>query len=143
MTDTTTPSVEQQLRIEARPDLVWEFWTEPARLGEWWGTATGTVAEVGGAFVVQMENGSVMRGEYTALDAPHHLAFTFGWDGDGLGAVVPAGSTRVEVSLTADGDGTILTLRHFDLPQVTAGDHDQGWDRQLAVLVTAAEAATG
>jgi uncharacterized protein YndB with AHSA1/START domain len=141
MTDTATPSLERQLRIEARPELVWEFWTEPARLGEWWGTATATVAEIGGAFVVEMENGYVMRGEYTALDAPRRLAFTFGWDGDGLGAVVPAGSTRVEVILDPDGDATILTLRHFDLPEVTAGDHDHGWDRQLAVLVTAVGAA--
>jgi uncharacterized protein YndB with AHSA1/START domain len=141
MTDTTTPSVEQQLRIEARPELVWEFWTEPARLGEWWGTATATVAEIGGAFVVEMENGYVMRGEYLALDAPHRLAFTFGWDGDELGAVVPAGSTRVEVILDPDGDATILTLRHFDLPEVTSGDHGDGWDRQLAVLVTAVAGA--
>ena len=60
---TTTPDVEQQLRIDAPPETVWAFWTRPDRLCEWWGTAEA-VAEVGGGFVVTMESGGVMRGEY-------------------------------------------------------------------------------
>lgn len=141
MTDTTAPPVEQQLRIEARPDLVWTFWTDPARMSEWWGVSADAVTAVGGAFAVRMENGSVMAGEYTALDRPHRVAFTFGWEGGELGAVVPPGSTRVEVTLDPDGDATILTLRHFDLPATMAGPHHDGWAGALAVLVTAAEAA--
>ncbi len=141
MTETTTPPVEQRLRIEARPDLVWTFWTDPARMSEWWGVAVDAVTTVGGAFAIRMESGAVMAGEYTALDRPHRVAFTFGWEGGELGAIVPAGSTRVEVTLDPDGDATVLTLRHFDLPAATAADHGAGWAGALPGLVAAAEAA--
>ena len=130
---TTAPDVEQQIRIDAPPETVWAFWTRPDRLCEWWGTAEA-VAEIGGAFVVTMESGGVMRGEYVTLDAPHRLEFTFGWDDGGPGGHVAPGSTRVEVTLERDGDATVLTLRHFDLPAEAAASHADGWTYHLPRL---------
>jgi uncharacterized protein YndB with AHSA1/START domain len=138
MTETATPGVEQQLRIDARPETVWRFWTEPARLCEWWGTDAETVAEVGGIFTVTMDGGGVMRGEYLSLEHPNRLEFTFGWEDGGPGGLVSPGSTRVEVTLEPDGDATVLTLRHFDLPDAAATEHDRGWGHFLPVLATAA-----
>lgn len=143
MTDVATPSVTRTLRIEARPDLVWTFWTDPARLAEWWGDSTGTVAQVGGAFVVRMDGGPVMRGEYSELDRPHRVAFTFGWEDGGPDGLVPPGSSRVEVTLDADGDATILTLRHYDLPATAADAHDTGWGHFLPILADAAAGLAG
>ena len=133
----TEPDVEQQLRIEAPPATVWDFWTRPERLSEWWGSAE-SVAEVGGAFVVTMESGGVMRGEYLTLDAPRRLEFTLGWDGGGPSGNVPPGSTRVEVILEPDGESTVLTLRHFDLPPSATGVHGEGWSHFLPLLAGAA-----
>jgi uncharacterized protein YndB with AHSA1/START domain len=130
---TAAPDVEQQLRIDAPPETVWAFWTHPDHLCEWWGRAEA-VAEVGGAFVVTMESGGVMRGEFLALDAPLRLEFTFGWDDGGPGGHVPPGSTRVEVTLERDGDATVLTLRHYGLPDDDAAVHQEGWSHFLPIL---------
>ena len=129
----TAPDVVRRLRIDAPAETVWEFWTRPERLAEWWGRAQ-SVAEVGGAFVVTMESGGVMRGEYLTLEPPHRLEFTFGWDGGGPVGGVPPGSTRVEVTLVQDGESTDLTLRHFDLPVIATVTHGEGWDHFLPVL---------
>ena len=99
------------------------------------------MAEIGGAFVVTMESGGVMRGEYLTLDAPHRLEFTFGWDDGGPGGNVPPGSTRVEVTLDRDGDATVLTLRHFDLPDAATAVHGDGWSHFLPILDAAATAS--
>jgi hypothetical protein len=48
---------------------------------------------------------------------------------------VPPGSTTVELTLEADGDGTMLSLRHTDLPDgETAATHEEGWRHFTARL---------
>jgi uncharacterized protein YndB with AHSA1/START domain len=62
--------------------------------------------------------------------------FTWGWEGS---TTVPPGSSRVEVTLTPDGDGTILRLVHSGLPHAESIlDHTQGWERYLDRLGTVA-----
>ena len=46
--------------------------------------------------------------------------FSFGWEAIDGAPDVPPGSTRVEVTLTADDGDTILTLRHSGLPAADA-----------------------
>ena len=43
MTDTAgqLTTIEQTVRIAARPETVWSFWTDPTRLAQWWGRRTG------------------------------------------------------------------------------------------------------
>jgi uncharacterized protein YndB with AHSA1/START domain len=36
-----------------------------------------------------MEAGEIMLGEFTEIDPPHRLAFTFGWEGNAPGALEP------------------------------------------------------
>ena len=63
--------------------------------------------------------------------------FTFGWlPTEGL-RDVPPGSTRVEVTLTPDGDGTILALRHTGLPVRMQQEHRAGWAEFLPKLSSA------
>jgi uncharacterized protein YndB with AHSA1/START domain len=53
------------------------------------------------------------------------LVFTWGWEGN---KSVPPGSTTVEFTLEADGDGTVLSLRHRGPPDgEAAAMHEQGW----------------
>lgn len=140
MTDIEEAVVEQTLRIEARPETVWRFWTDPGRMCQWWGAAAHLDPRPGGACIVEMGGGPVMRGEYLELLPHERIVFSFGWDQtEGAPAVAP-GSTLVEITLTADGDDTILNLRHTGLPVAFGAEHQAGWAHFLPLLVDAVDA---
>ena len=137
MNEHDTEGVEQTVRIAARPETVWRYWTDPDRMGQWWGDAVLDVRP-GGSCRVRMASGAVMRGEYLELVPYERVVFTFGWEpGEGL-PHLPPGSTRVEVTLVDDGGDTVLTLRHTGLPAGLGLVHHEGWDRHLPALVRAA-----
>ena len=140
MTQGEDAVVEQTLRIRARPETVWRYWTDPERMCEWWGAAAQLDPRPGGACVVEMGGGGVMRGEYVELVPHERIVFTFGWDPTAGAPDVPPGSTRVEVTLTADGSDTILALRHTGLPLASTDEHRGGWSHFLPLLATAASA---
>jgi uncharacterized protein YndB with AHSA1/START domain len=72
-----------------------------------------------------MDDDNVASGSYVELDPPRRVVITWGWEGN---AALPPGSTTVEFSLTADGDGTMLLLRHTGLPDAgSAVMHEEGW----------------
>jgi uncharacterized protein YndB with AHSA1/START domain len=73
------------------------------------------------------------------IDAPNRVVFTWGWEGQESGehAVAP-GSSRVQIELAPDGDGTLVRLRHLDLPEESREIHGQGWDNYLGRLAKAA-----
>jgi uncharacterized protein YndB with AHSA1/START domain len=77
--------------------------------------------------------GYVAVGEYVEVDPPRRLVYTWGWAEEGS-AMVPPGSSTVEVTLEADGDGTIVRLRHSGLPTTTFDFHGDGWDEGLTAL---------
>jgi uncharacterized protein YndB with AHSA1/START domain len=87
-----------------------------------------------------MGGGGIMRGEYVELVPHERIVFTFGWDPAGGGPAIAPGSTLVEVTLTADGDDTILALRHSGLPTAVRDEHDAGWGHFLPLLAAAATA---
>jgi uncharacterized protein YndB with AHSA1/START domain len=133
--------VEQTLRIAASPETVWRYWTDPERMTAWWGAAAELDPRPGGACVVEMGGeGPVMQGEYLELVPHERIVFSFGWlPTEGLHDI-PPGSTRVEVTLTPDGDGTILALRHSGLPVALREEHHSGWAHLLPLLASAAPA---
>ncbi len=47
---------------------------------------------------------------------------------------MPPGSSTVEVVLTADGDDTVVTLTHRDLPEDFRQSHQEGWSEFSAQL---------
>lgn len=142
MTDTNTNVVEQTVRINARPETVWKYWTDPQRLCDWWGAAAKLEPRPGGVCRVEMDGGAVMRGEYLVLVPFERLVFSFGWEpADGVPAIAPGGS-QVEVMLIEDDGDTILTLRHTGIPDAFAERHAAGWSHFLPLLVAAAGRAT-
>jgi uncharacterized protein YndB with AHSA1/START domain len=130
--------VEATVRIAARAETAWRYWTDPRRMCAWWGAAADFNPRPGGACTVEMDGGAVMRGEYVELVPHERIVFTFGWDPTKGAPDIPAGSTRVEVTLTADGDDTILALRHTGLPAAFRALHRDGWGHFLPLLVSAA-----
>jgi uncharacterized protein YndB with AHSA1/START domain len=133
-------TIEQTLRIQARPETVWRFFTDPARLSQWWGKAELN-AHPGGTLRVEMQEGPrpVMRGEFVELVPYERIVFTFGWEATPGAPDIPPGASRVEVTLTQDGDGTNLTLRHSGLQALLEGETSDGWAHVLRRLGKAAE----
>ena len=131
-------TIELTRRIEAPPETVYRYFTDPVRFQTWLGIGAELDATDGGDYRIQMTNRSGISacGRYLELDAPHRVVFTWGFEGlDGL----PPGSSTVEVTLTGDADATILRLRHSDLPGRESCDfHSWGWDLGLDRLVIAA-----
>jgi uncharacterized protein YndB with AHSA1/START domain len=83
-----------------------------------------------------MDETNVVRGEYVDVDPPNRVVFTWGFEGnDGL----PPGTSRVEVTFIADGDATIVRLRHIGLPdEESRSKHEAGWKLYLGQLAAAA-----
>jgi uncharacterized protein YndB with AHSA1/START domain len=133
--------VEREIRIAARPETVFEFFVDPEKMKEWKGRQAELDPRPGGIYRVEINEQAIARGEYVEIDAPSRVVFTWGWEGQEAGDgehAVPPGSSRVEVDLTPDGDGTLVRLRHFDLPEQSREIHGEGWDLYLGRLAKAA-----
>ena len=137
MSETSRPIVDRQIRIEARPELVFRYFTDPERMARWVGPVLEFDPRPGGAVRLMVDGVHSNSGRVVAVDPPRRIVFTSGWDEPGH--PIPSGSTRVEVDLTPDGDGTRVRLRQFGLPADAVDDHAEGWayflDR-LAVVAT-------
>jgi uncharacterized protein YndB with AHSA1/START domain len=131
--------VEREIRIAARPETVFDFFVDPEKMARWKGRCAELDPRPGGVYRVEINDQAVARGEYLEIESPSRVVFTWGWEGQESGphAVAP-GSSRVEIDLAADGDGTIVRLRHLDLPEEAREIHGQGWDQYLDRLAKAA-----
>ena len=141
MTDPATlalGAIEREIRIAARPETVFAFWVEPDRLAQWMGRSVAMDPRSGGAYRIDYNGTDIARGEVLEIDPPHRLVLSWGWEAKG--DATPPGSSRVEVTLTPDGDGTLLRLRHSGLVQAAVEGHAQGWDQFLPGLETVATA---
>jgi uncharacterized protein YndB with AHSA1/START domain len=128
----TTDVLEVTVHMAAQPDTIFPFFTDPVRYAQWMGTDVELEAKPGGLYRVRMREGVEVSGAFEEVEPPHRLVFTWGWDGD---PAVPPGSTRVEVTLTAESGGTRVTLRHHGLPTAEQVEHHtMGWEMYLGRL---------
>jgi uncharacterized protein YndB with AHSA1/START domain len=133
--------VEREIRIAARPETVFDFFVDPEKMKQWKGKRAELDPRPGGVYRVEINEEAIAQGEYVEIDAPSRVVFTWGWEGQEAGDgehAVPPGSSRVEIDLTPDGDGTLVRLRHLDLPEQSREIHGQGWDLYLGRLAKAA-----
>jgi uncharacterized protein YndB with AHSA1/START domain len=134
------PSATEPLRhevlIAAPPDVVFPYFTDPARMVAWMGVAALLDPRPGGTFRLEANGRDVVLGEYLEVAPPHRVVFTWGFDGSQR--VIEPGASRVEVTLEPDGDGTRVVLLHHGLPEPTRAGHDEGWAHYLARLASAA-----
>ena len=129
--------IEREIRIAASPETVFDYFVDPDKMVQWKGRQAELDPRPGGLYRVDINDQAVARGEYLEIDAPSRVVFTWGWEG--TSNPVPPGSSRVEISLQPDGEGTIVRLRHLDLPEAEREIHAQGWDHFLFRLAQAAE----
>jgi uncharacterized protein YndB with AHSA1/START domain len=129
--------IEREVRIDASPETVFEFFTNPAQMVRWKGATATLDPRPGGVYRVEMRPDAVIAGEYVEVDPPHRVVFTWGWEGGD--AEAPPGSSTVAITLTADGDGTLVRLVHSGLPTAASVErHSQGWDLYVGRLEIAA-----
>jgi uncharacterized protein YndB with AHSA1/START domain len=132
----TESAVERQVHIAAPREVVFEYFVDPAQMVRWKGVEATLDPNPGGVYRVDMNGQEVALGEYVEIEPPERVVFTWGWVGDG--SAVPPGSTTVEVTLEADGEGTIVRLRHSGLDGEQAARHAVGWEHYLERLAVAA-----
>ena len=151
--------VEVTVRVPAVPPEVFSYFTDPARYVQWMGSEADLEPVPGGVYRVRMADGFSAAGRFLAVEPPHLVVFSWGFADDeaasrtkggeaggepgGAGAsasAMPAGSTRVTVTLAGAGDGgTLLTLRHESLPSSELREgHDVAWNTYLPRLAVRA-----
>ena len=130
--------IEREIHIAASPETVFMFWTDPTRMARWMGRDIRLDPRPGGEFRIDYNGSDIASGAFVEVDPPHRLVLTWGWEAEG--DPTPPGASTVEVTLAADGDGTILRLRHSGLVPEAVDGHAVGWDQFLPGLVEAARA---
>jgi uncharacterized protein YndB with AHSA1/START domain len=131
--------VEHVIHIAASVEVVWRLLVRPEGLVEWWGVADVDL-QPGGQFRVQMLDGPhpVMSGTVTEFTAGERLVLTFGWEQTDGSPPLPPGASRLEITLLPDRGGTLLTLRHHQLPPGLSTETRAGWVDYLGRLRRAA-----
>ena len=125
-------TIVHERRIDAPPEVVYACFTEPEELCGWLAVGAEVDARPGGEVSWTHEDGRRVVGRFVELVPHRRIVFTYGWADGWLG--VPAGSTRVEVDLEADGAGTRLRLTHRDLELEAEERHRAGWAHFLGRL---------
>lgn len=133
--DSATTIVLSQ-RVGASPDTVFDFLTDPEKMLRWMGTEVKIDPTPGGTFWLNATGTDIAVGHYVEVRRPKKVVFTWGWEGS---AEVPPASSTVTITLTPDGDATIVELQHDGLPTGQDTEHTRGWTYYLARLGAVSE----
>jgi uncharacterized protein YndB with AHSA1/START domain len=133
--------------FNAAPNTLFQAWTDPNKLMQWFGPAGVTTIEahvdlkVGGSYRLVMQEADGKRhtphGEYREIDPPKRLIFTWVLDDDSDcdGSEGEFAETVVTVEFQTVGSGTRLVLTHDFLPSDNSrAAHQMGWDGCLDSL---------
>ena len=149
-TQTTSPSLVIRRTFAAPRARVFAAWTDIALLPQWLGPAGFTSRKVeadvrvGGTYRFTMISPEgeelTMKGAYTAIRPPEHLAYTFRWEED-----VAADETETNVSIDFLDRGTqteIVFMQTGLKSDESARQHTEGWNSvfdKFATVVPAGE----
>lgn len=118
ITDSPGDDQPQTLLLErsfqATAERVFEAWTDPELLKQWWGppgsvvTAVEVDLRVGGRYRLAIRQGPHttyhVSGTYQTVDRPHRLVFTWRWENPEM----DIGQSLVTIELDSDGKKTDL-----------------------------------
>jgi uncharacterized protein YndB with AHSA1/START domain len=139
-----TETVRIEWTFHASAEELFDAWTSVEVLKRWWHavrsweTPSAEVdLRVGGTVRVMMRNPADGAeygggGEYTVIDRPRRLAFSWTWDD------APTASPQlIEVEFLPAGGQTTVVLTHRGLPEDTEDDYRDGWTASFANLEAA------
>jgi len=128
------------VRIEERYhtgiDDLWAAITDPARLARWHGQVEGDLRP-GGEFRMYIESNDIeSTGRVEACEPPRRLLVTNRETDESYrkGQGVPPFEARVEATLTADGDQTILVIEVQGMPLDVIPFYGAGWQIHAETL---------
>jgi uncharacterized protein YndB with AHSA1/START domain len=128
--------LEREIHVEARPETVFAFFTDPAKIALWLGRRATLEPRPGGQVRLEVNDTRTILGEFVELVPPHRIVFTWGWEGH---ASVPPGSSTVEVRLEPEGEGTRVRITHRGLPDdQERANHARAWEPALSRLASTA-----
>ena len=130
-------AVAASIYIDAPPEVVFRYLIDPRAMTSWMGEYAELDARPGGRFAVNIR-GVPVRGSYLHVQAPHRVVINWGYAG---AERHPPGTSTVEFRLIASGDGTLVEVRHGDLPAAEGDAHCRGWDHYLPRLAVTATGA--
>lgn len=121
------------VRIEDRYDTdiddLWSAITDPARLARWYGQVEGDLRP-GGEFRMYLEADDIESiGRVEACEPPQRLSLTTRETDESYrrGQGVPPFDAVEEITLTADGDQTILVIEVTGMPLDKIAFYGAGW----------------
>lgn len=133
--------------FRASPQRVFDAWTNPDELKQWFGSTTTALevyvdCRVGGQWeiVFQADNNGrdVLSGQYLEIEPGQFLSFSWMHQSiDQQGQASTSAESRVSITFQAAGEGTRLSLRHEGIRQESARSGvGTGWNRSMARLGT-------
>ncbi|HEY2733335.1 MAG TPA: SRPBCC domain-containing protein [Polyangiales bacterium] len=122
--------------IAAEPSRVFEAWTRPEQLLEWWGprpvrcTRAEVELRVGGGYRLEntLPDGSVVVifGEFAVIEPPHRLSYSWFLQ---AAAAEPSEASRVTVRFEPHPRGTEVIVLHERIEsKELRSDHERGWN---------------
>ena len=135
-------TVRLQRVVPAPPEAVFEAWTDPEVLKQWFGPGEFTIPQAtldlraGGEYeiVMQPPGGDPMPliGKFRSIDPPHRLEFTWSWSR--VWAQAPESVVVVELEDADGGTRVTITQGEFDSDEVAA-PYAMGWEGGIEKLV--------
>jgi len=127
---------ELQRRFRASPERIFNAWTQPKALREWWCPSGWQAGEIeidlciGGTYRIDMNRsgtigaGVSVVGRFVEIQPPNRLVYTWQWEG----AFAAMPETLVTLELQGTSDETLLTIRHDGFGESgTRQQHRSGW----------------
>jgi uncharacterized protein YndB with AHSA1/START domain len=128
--------LEREILIDASPETIFPFLIDAKKHILWDGTEAQLDPRPGGVYRVVVAGEYIAAGEFVEVVPNERIVLAFGWDMPDN--PIKPGSTTVEYTLHAEGDKTLVKVRHSGLPDDAVADHVQGWDHYLERLAIAA-----
>ncbi|MCL3859405.1 SRPBCC domain-containing protein [Actinotalea sp. K2] len=138
----TTPQIETEILIDAPVEKVWQVVTQADHLGTWFADDGAEIdLRVGGTLTLRWREHGTYRARIDVVEP--NRCFAFRWTTSPDTEIAPGNHTRVELTLTPQGDGTRLsvvesgfdTLARSEADQLAARQENvEGWAHELGEL---------
>jgi uncharacterized protein YndB with AHSA1/START domain len=135
--------IERDILIDAPVDIVWAVVTEPEHISGWFSDSADLELRPGGRALLHWNRYGTVHGRVERVEPPHFFSFRWVVDRDPGADLVEANSTLVEFSLSAEGEGTRLTVVESGFRDLAGPDdeqqrhvdsHRRGWELELGEL---------
>lgn len=125
-----TIEVKVERTISASPDEVFEAWLDPKIPGNPWNAAEKYILDpkVDGLFFWRL-TGTSHYGRFTKVERPGRIQHTW------VSPYTFGEESTVRVTFKKQGEETLMTLVHSDLPDADEGRaHEKGWNYFLGIF---------